>query len=49
MDFVENWKLNYVNPECLWTIEESYLASIMDRRALELPKESYIHLQGGRK
>ena len=49
MDFIENWKLNYVNSECLWTIEESYLASIMDKRALELPKESYIHLQGGRK
>lgn len=49
MGFIKNWKLPYVDNECLWTIEESYLATIMDKRALELPKESYIHLQGGMK
>ena len=48
-EFIKNWKLPYVDNECLWTIEETYLTSIMDKRAKEMPKNSYIHLQGGKK
>ena len=48
-EFINNWKLHYVDNESLWTIEETYLTSLLDKRAKEMPENSFIHLQGGLK
>lgn len=46
-EIIDNWKsynIRKVDYECLWTVEEVLLTSILTCRATEFPKCSFLHL-----
>jgi len=48
-ELVINWSAAFVTYQSLWTVEELLLTNMIGDTAMEMPVNSFKHLQGGRK